>query len=117
MVLNINVQIVGCPIVREPDGLAMSSRNALLTPAHRQAAPLIRQTLLRASQMAGRMSVGQLKEWVCSEIERSPLLRVVYFEIADALSLRPAEDWSGGQKMGFIAVQAADVRLIDNIKL
>ena len=96
------VEIVECPTVREDDGLAMSSRNALLTPDHRAAAPDIYRALRLGALKAGELSPRELKQYVRSEVERSGLLKVIYF------------DRMGPQAC--IAVQAGNVRLIDNMR-
>ncbi len=113
--LGYDVEIVECPIVREADGLAMSSRNALLTAEYRAVAPEIYRALNEASTMTDKRSVGEVKRWVTSEVERNGLLKVLYFEIADSDSLQPVTDWTPNVR-GFIAVQAGNVRLIDNIR-
>lgn len=110
------VDIVACPIVREADGLALSSRNTLLTPRHRGAAPLIHRVLEETRQKRGEMTPAELKEWVGRRIDASELLRVEYFEIVDAHTLQPIEDWAETDApVGCVTVQAGDVRLIDNI--
>jgi pantoate--beta-alanine ligase len=96
------VEVVECPIVRESDGLAMSSRNALLTPEHRAAAPDIYRALRLGAEKAATMSRRELERFVTEEVERSGLLKVIYF------------DFMGRQAC--IAVQAGSVRLIDNIR-
>lgn len=115
--LNCPVEIVPCEIVREPDGLAMSSRNTLLTPEHREVAPLIYRALLKANELKRSKSVKELKEIVVAEVESTPLLRVEYFEIVDDTKLLPVTSWDEPtQKIGCIAVFAGKIRLIDNIK-
>jgi pantoate--beta-alanine ligase len=96
-----DIEIVECPIVREADGLAMSSRNALLTPAHRATAPDIYRALRIGAEKAETMTREELERFVVGEVERSGLLKVIYF------------DFMGSQAC--IAVQAGRVRLIDNI--
>ena len=114
--LNLGIQIVSCPTVREDDGLAMSSRNSLLTPEQRHSVPLISQTLLTAQNKKGNFNVKELINWVKNQVNNNPLLRVEYFEIADATTLEPIEQWNESeQPVGCIAVQVGDVRLIDNI--
>jgi pantoate--beta-alanine ligase len=114
--LHYNVEIITCPIVRETDGLAMSSRNALLSAEQRACAPHVYQTLKRAAEMATSTSVEELKAWVTREIDTSPCLKTDYFEIVDSVGLRPVRSWQEeGEKVGCVAVHAGKIRLIDNI--
>ena len=116
--LGLTLEIVDCPIIRDVDGLARSSRNTLLTPEHRAAAPHIYEVLSAATQKLDSMTPQQLTEWVISEVENNPLLKVIYFQAVDALSLQQVENWSDSERIqGCIAVQAGEIRLIDNIKL
>ncbi len=109
-------EIVPCPIVRDTDGLALSSRNALLPPEYRRAAPRIYDVLNRSTQLRN-MTPEQVREWVVNEVEKEPLLKVIYFEIVDARTLMPAACWHDEcAAQGCIAVQAGPVRLIDNIR-
>jgi pantoate--beta-alanine ligase len=114
--LNLPVEIVSCPIVRELDGLAMSSRNQRLTADQRRNAPHIYNTLVEARNKAGKMSVKELKNWVVETIDQNEFLKTEYFEIIDDEQLETAE---GGDsplnKVGCIAVHCGEVRLIDNI--
>lgn len=115
--LNIPVQIVPCPIVREPDGLAMSSRNMLLGANERQAAPLISQLLFKAKDLKNSLSVSELKKWVVDQIDANPYLQTEYFEIVDDVKLQPVNSWEDPvAKVGCIAVRAGKIRLIDNIR-
>jgi len=114
--LNLNVQIVACPIIRETDGLAMSSRNLLLTEEHRKIAPLIHQTLMQAVAKSNGLSVPQIKSWVVETINQSGLLKVEYFEVVDDQQLIPSKTFKNGKNnIGCIAVWAGNIRLIDNI--
>ncbi len=116
--LEIPVEIVPCPIVRDVDGLALSSRNQLLTPQHREAAPHIYSTLKRAVELSSTMNPLQLKEWVKEQVESNPLLKVIYYQSVDGLSLSEVESWADSDHIqGCIAVQAGDIRLIDNIRI
>jgi len=110
------IKIVPCEIVREPDGLAMSSRNALLKPEFREAAPIIRQKLLSAKELKDKLTIEELKKWVVNEIESKSDLKVEYFEIVDDTQLQPVILWEEPVvKVGCIAVYAGEIRLIDNI--
>ena len=114
--MKLPIEIVACDIVREMDGLAMSSRNKLLLPEHRNCAPLIYQTLKEAKELSHAKSVADVKEYTISQINANQLLKVEYFEIVDDTTLIPIESWSKtGTKVGCIAVYAGKIRLIDNI--
>lgn len=115
--LSLPVEIIACDIIREDSGLAMSSRNELLTPAQRKEAALIYETLTRATQLAGEKSVQELGQWVRETINNSPALNVEYFEVVDSESIQPVSDWSAeGGKTGCIAVYCGKIRLIDNVR-
>ena len=110
------VEIVACPIVREADGLAMSSRNTRLSPEERQHAPLISKTLLKARETGTSVSPESLKKTVIDAIDKDPFLQVEYFEIVDDKTLQRIKSWdSPGIKIGCIAVHSGKVRLLDNI--
>ena len=116
--LGLTLEIIDCPIIRDVDGLARSSRNTLLTPEHRAAAPHIYEVLSAATTKLSEMTPQQLTEWVVAEVENNPLLKVIYFQAVDALSLQQVENWEDSARIqGCIAVQAGEIRLIDNIKL
>lgn len=111
------VEIVPCPIVREADGLAMSSRNMRLTEEERKIAPVISRALFKAKESWSSNSIEETKAVVTAMINSEPKLQLEYFEIADATTLKPA---AAGQKqnvVGCIAVHLGAVRLIDNIVL
>ena len=116
--MKMSVEIVPCETVREPDGLAMSSRNMRLTIAERSLAPLIFQVLSQVKEQAGKSSVRALKKWAISKIHERAEFRVEYFEIASNKNLLPLKNWSRKEEaMAFTAVFLGDVRLIDNIEL
>lgn len=115
-ILNFNIEIVACPILREKDGLAMSSRNLLLDPEKRASAPLISKTLLDARNKMLEMSVKNLIDWVVNSINGDSHLSVEYFELSNAITLEPIKDWNDAEHIvGCIAVKAGNVRLIDNV--
>jgi len=115
---NINTEIVGCEIIREKDGLAMSSRNQRLSPKQREEAPYIYAVLDYTSIMGRRMPVTDLKDWVAKKINSNKEMDLEYFEVCDAADLSIIEEWGYGQKaMGFIVVNMGDIRLIDNINI
>lgn len=110
------LRIVGCPTLRENDGLAMSSRNLLLKPEERKAAPLIFQGLHKAKAFIPHHSVNAVKDLVIRYIEQSPLLTVQYLEFVDPFTLQPINVWIPEQKVqACIAVLTSGPRLIDNI--
>jgi pantoate--beta-alanine ligase len=114
--LHYTLKIITCPIVREPDGLAMSSRNALLDPAQRESAPRIYRALQKAVELAASLEVEEVKARVVQEINETPCLETDYFEIVDSVELRPVKSWrESGSKVACVAVYAGNVRLIDNI--
>lgn len=116
--LNLPVEIVDCEIVRGEDGLALSSRNTLLGTAHRAAAPHIYATLKAAAEQSQTGTPAELKAWVTTEVERNPLLKVIYFQAVDARTMREVAAWSDSDRIqGCIAVQAGSIRLIDNIRI
>ena len=114
--MDLPVSIVGCDTMREADGLAMSSRNTLLTIEHRAVAPQIYCILQEARVEAGHFTPEEVQMKVKGKISSFKLLNLEYFEIVDELTLLPCTDWSQpGKKVGCIAVYAGSVRLIDNI--
>ncbi|MBR7115764.1 MAG: pantoate--beta-alanine ligase [Alistipes sp.] len=116
--LGLKVEIVECPIIRDEDGLALSSRNTLLTPEHRAAAPHIYEVLSQCAAKAEELSPAELTAWVTEEVEKNPLLKVIYFQAVDALSMQQVASWEQSPRVqGCIAVQAGDIRLIDNVKI
>ena len=116
--LNIDIEIVECVIVRGEDGLALSSRNELLTPEHRQAAPHIYATIRQCAEKMETMTPAELTEWVVATIDSNPLLKTIYFEAVDARTMQRVENWSDSERIqGCCAVQAGAIRLIDNIKI
>lgn len=113
------VEIVECPIVRDADGLALSSRNTLLDAPHRAAAPHIYATLRKAVKRKAEFDTpADMVAWVETEINTNPLLHCIYFEVVDPLSMQSVEEWPiDCNTQGCIAVQCGSVRLIDNIKI
>ena len=113
----IPVEIIGCPIVREADGMALSSRNMRLSKEEREKAVLISHTLLKSCNFAAEKSVVELKRWVVNQIDKEPLLEVEYFDIVNGSTLQSIHDWNDAQYVvGCITVYCGDVRLIDNVQ-
>jgi len=114
---NLNVQIVPCPIIREMDGLAMSSRNKRLTESERKIAPFIYQVLTEAREKVTTTKPSEIRLMVKNKFADQPEFNLEYFELADDRTLQPVSDWSESQGIiGFIAVHLGKVRLIDNIR-
>ena len=115
---NIPVNIVGCPIHREQNGLAMSSRNERLSEEDKQEATLISQTLYKVREDFGTKSLQQIVAEVSEIFEKNPHFTLEYFEIANAETLLTATEVVKGEKyQAFIAVFINNIRLIDTISL
>ena len=116
--LNIPVEVIGCPIIRETDGLALSSRNQLLSKHERDAASLIPRTLSDAVKMKDKPSLEEFIKYVIQIINADPVLEVEYFEIVDANHLVPVRNWTDANILrACIAVRCGAVRLIDNMNI
>lgn len=116
--LNMPVQVVSCPIVRETDGLAMSSRNMRLSKEARQEAPFIYETLKRAITLFPTYSPEALKHWVAGQFENKETFKIDYIEIADTTELQAVHNWEDASGISlFVAVFLDEVRLIDNIRI
>jgi pantoate--beta-alanine ligase len=114
--LKIPVEIVGCAIHREKDGLAMSSRNKRLTELQRKEAPSIFEILQMAKKKFEKESILNIENWVKNEFKKNHVLELEYFVIAKSNTLKQAErKRKKSSYRGFIAVFAGEVRLIDNI--
>lgn len=113
----IDVEIVACPIKRADDGLALSSRNALLTPDQRAVAPEIHRALAESVEYSREHSVRATHDSVVERLNAVPHLNVEYFEIVDGRTLLPVEEWEESPSVvGCITVYCGKVRLIDNIR-
>lgn len=112
------IEIVSCPIKRESDGLAMSSRNVRLSARQREVAPNIYRILKESVEAkASGLSLEETKRKVIEEINAYPEMEVEYYEIVNADDMQPVGDWNDcRQAVGCITVYLGDVRLIDNIK-
>jgi pantoate--beta-alanine ligase len=112
------VKVVGCPIFREPHGLAMSSRNERLSQEQRQQASIIFKTLGAVKEKLYSNSLDEINTWVESEFENHPLFALEYFTIADENTLQTAVQIESEKSYrAFIAVYADSIRLIDNLSL
>ncbi|WP_036157221.1 pantoate--beta-alanine ligase [Maribacter forsetii] len=115
---HIPVEIIGCEIVREDHGLAMSSRNERLSKNIRQKAAFIYETLKTAKNKFGTENALNLKDWVIDQFENNHDFQLEYFDITDVETLTPIKNKINNVKYrAFIAVYVEDVRLIDNIAL
>ena len=108
--------IIGCDTVREEDGLAYSSRNVLLTPEERVAAPVIYKILMQCSDLKKSKNVEALKAWVKEQIDNTMILKVQYISFVDAESLKELNAWTDSENCrACIAVLTSGTRLIDNV--
>lgn len=115
---NLSPEIIACDIVREEDGLAMSSRNKRLSFAQRRKAPAIYENIKKAKDLKDYLSPKQLKHWMQERYLDNEDFILEYFEIADSKTLESITEWDTSRKaMGFIVVHLGGVRLIDNIEL
>lgn len=115
--MQFDLEIVGCPIVREEDGLALSSRNARLSAEERENALKMSQTLFKSRTFAATHTVSETQKFVEDAIAAAPGLCLEYFEIVDGNTLQKVGNWDQtSYAVGCITVFCGDVRLIDNIK-
>ena len=109
-----DLQVVGCPIVREKSGLAMSSRNERLSAEEKQTAVQISQTLFKSLEWAKEQSVEEVRKRVVDTLNAVDGLEVEYYEIVDKTTLQPTDNWHNA--IGCVTVYCGPVRLIDNIQ-
>jgi pantoate--beta-alanine ligase len=116
--LNMDLEVIICPTVREPDGLAMSSRNVYLTPEERQQAPVLFQSLNKARAMwtAGERDSGRLRQAMTELIQQKPLGKIEYISIAGALGLNELEKADPPAVISMV-VKFGKTRLLDNVLL
>lgn len=115
---NIPVEVIGCPIHREPNGLAMSSRNERLSAFAKEKAAIIYQTLSDAKKLFQTNSAEETILFVENEFKKHPEFQLEYFEIADEATLLPVSKKENDKNYrGFIAIFIENIRLIDNISL
>ena len=117
--LKLNIEVIACPTLREPDGLAMSSRNMLLSADERKAASLIPVLMQEAKTLKNEgKSIGEIKEYVNKKLSSNPIYKVDYFEICNAETLSPLISLNNTTKsISLIAVFVGKIRLIDNLAL
>lgn len=114
-VMNLPVQIIDCPIVREATGLALSSRNERLSEDQRKYAVKISEVLFESRNFAPQKSVAEITDYVIAKVNEQKYLEVEYYEIVNADTLQPVQSWNE-PAVGCITVYCGDVRLIDNIR-
>ena len=116
--LNMSLEIVPCPIIRENDGLAMSSRNVRLNEAERAIAPKIFATLNDAVSKKDSMSPSEMREYALAKYAEIKEFDVEYVEITDEINLKSIENWNECEHARiFVALQLGPVRLIDNVRI
>lgn len=114
--LSLNLNIVACEIKRDVDGLALSSRNTLLTAEEREIAPVIYMTLKESLNRAKWDTVEGTQKWVIEQLNSNSKIETIYFEIVDAETLQSVSDWDTSDNIqGCVAVKLGNIRLIDNI--
>jgi len=115
---HLDIKIVSCPIIREKDGLAMSSRNERLSAQEREIAPFIHKTLQQAKKMTTNNSVAEVKKWIINEFKLNDAFALEYFEVSDDIDLQEVKEWQNSKNiMGFVVANMGNIRLIDNIRL
>tara|TARA_B100000131_G_scaffold248892_1_gene242088 strand:- start:364 stop:1200 length:837 start_codon:yes stop_codon:yes gene_type:complete len=115
---NLNVQLTSCPTVRDPDGLALSSRNNLLSKKERKIAPVLYKTLLNVKNKIKNEQIESVILKIKNEFKLIPSLKLEYLEIREALSLKPVKKINKEKKYrAFISARIGKIRLIDNIEL
>lgn len=113
-----DTELVACPIQREPDGLAMSSRNARITPEDRSKVALIYQTLTEAAERVGEYNPADIQRLALTKLKTEPHFKVEYFEIVDGRTLLPIQLFEDTDyAVALVAVWVGEVRLIDNMIL
>lgn len=113
-ILKFNIEIVPCPILREPDGLAMSSRNILLNTEERHVASMIPKLMLKAKDLYHLKGIDAAKEYIYKEVSLIPIMKMDYFVVCDQKTLEELND-NSENAIGLIAVFVDKIRLIDNL--
>ncbi len=114
---NLPIEIIAVSILREPNGLAMSSRNLRLSENELKLAPEIYKALLLAKNLAYKKSINEVKQAVIDHLSQFPDFKIEYVEIVNADTLKTINDWNEGKSIILIATWLGDVRLIDNMEL
>lgn len=113
--LHFKVEIVACDILREPDGLAMSSRNTLLSIEERKAASLIPKLMQEAKTLSKSLSITDIKNKLLAEVRQNPLLKADYIEFCDANTLQIVTEVNAQKTICLAAIFSGKIRLIDNL--
>jgi len=114
--LNFNIEIITCPTIREKGGLAMSSRNQLLSETEKKHAEKIYKTLKKAKKKKEKMEIEELEKWAVEKLNKDPLLDVEYFNVVNPENLQKSKKWGKpGENVACVAVKIGSIRLIDNI--
>ncbi|HXU28266.1 MAG TPA: pantoate--beta-alanine ligase [Bacteroidia bacterium] len=113
--LKFNIEIVACDILREPDGLAMSSRNTLLSIEERKAASLIPKLMQEAKTLSKTIPLGDVKNKLLAEVSTNPLLKADYIEFCDANTLQTVTEVNAQKTICLAAIFSGKIRLIDNL--
>ena len=114
--LNLPIEIVSCPIMREESGLALSSRNMLLSDEERKKATKISQALFKSTTFVPAKSVEEIKAFVTESLSSDPIFRMEYFEIVDGDTLQSVKSWDDASYVvGCITIYCGKIRLIDNV--
>ena len=115
---HLHVSVIGCPTFREKNGLAMSSRNQLLSEKEKEEWAIIYETLCEVKELINNKAIEKINSWVGEQFDKNPLFELEYFVIADEENLTPALTISPNKNYrAFIAVHADKVRLIDTMAL
>ncbi len=113
--LHLPVEIIACPILREPDGLAMSSRNTRLTTQERQIAALIPKLMQEAIDIVKQQGISSAKTFITERVAKVPEMRLEYYEVCNAETLELMNEFEPSKKtVSLIAVFVGNIRLIDN---
>ena len=116
--MNFKIQLVSCPIIREEDGLAMSSRNVLLNSEERKIASIIPKIMNSARETVLSQGISRAKKFIENEIIHQPLMKLDYYEVCDIESLKPVLEIESHKKyISLIALFVGKIRLIDNLGL
>lgn len=114
--LNLPIEIVSCPIMREESGLALSSRNMLLSDEERKKATKISQALFKSTTFVPAKSVEEIKAFVTESLSSDPIFRMEYFEIVDGDTLQSVKSWDDASYVvGCITIYCGKIRMIDNV--